>query len=79
MTSQEFLHIVSAMNDAERHEIRSLLEITLIHPEARKVIRRCTERGLDLDDTLAEVSRKLVTTSRRKSTYRGAHVAINRM
>jgi hypothetical protein len=35
MTSQEFLQIVSAMNDAERHEIRSLLEITLIHPEAQ--------------------------------------------
>ena len=60
MTPQELLDLVSEMTDGERDKILSLLEISLVHPKARDVIKDCAARELGLHDTLAEVSRRLV-------------------
>jgi hypothetical protein len=59
MTVDEFEELVSELSDAQKLKVLRLLEIASARPDARSAIKDCHQRGLDLDATLAELSRRL--------------------
>ena len=62
MTPREFGDLASELTDKQKLEVVRLLAIVVSQPEARSVIKDCSERGLDIDATLAELSRRLRLT-----------------
>lgn len=61
MTPKEFMELVSELSEAQKLKVLRLLTIAASHPEARFVIDDCRNRGLDVDGTIAELSRRLWT------------------
>jgi hypothetical protein len=61
MTLKEFEDLVAALTDTEKLKVLRLLEIAVSRPDVRSAIKDCHERGLDLDATIAELTRRLWT------------------
>jgi hypothetical protein len=59
MTSTEFAYLVTDVSHSQRLKLLRLIKISLTRPEAREVLVDCSAQGLDPDDTLAEIERRL--------------------
>jgi hypothetical protein len=59
MSREQFVEVLSSLNRAQHLQVLKLVRIVASWPEARAVIRECNDRGLDLEDALAELSRRL--------------------
>jgi hypothetical protein len=55
------MDLVSELTDTRKVKVLRVLTIAVAHPDARSVIKECSARGIDLDATLTELSKRLWT------------------
>ena len=55
MRSEPVYELVTQMTPIQKLGLLQLLQVASSSPEVRSVVRRCNERGFDVDRTLAEV------------------------
>ena len=61
VTPQEFGELVAELTDTQKIKVLRLLTIAVSRPEARSLINECKKRGLGIDATIEELSRRLWT------------------
>jgi hypothetical protein len=58
MKTDAVLRLVTEMSDLQKLSLLQLLKIGAASPEVRSVVMECSDRGLDVNGTLAEVLRR---------------------
>jgi len=59
VTSEEFEDLVAGLSTSQKLKVLRLLALAAAHPSAGQVLDECNKRGLDLDATVAELSKSL--------------------